>query len=124
MRLRGPTGRKEVSPEASNRSGRRRPRLTRQYKMGARKHLHDKYTDPGAVQAFQKLIEDKEMVAVIGSIRSTQILAMLPTINEAQIPVMIGGTNFSLTHQGSRWVFRHRPHDGFSAQVMVKFVVE
>jgi branched-chain amino acid transport system substrate-binding protein len=84
----------------------------------------DKSTDPGAVQAFQKLIEDKEMVAVIGSIRSTQILAMLPTINEAQIPVMIGGTNFSLTHQGSRWVFRHRPHDGFSAQVMVKFVVE
>lgn len=84
----------------------------------------DKSTDPGAVQAFQRLIEDKELVAVIGSIRSTQVLAMLPTINEAQIPVMIGGTNFSLTHQGSKWVFRHRPHDGFSAQVMVKFVVE
>lgn len=84
----------------------------------------DKTTNPGAVAALQKLLEDKEIPAIIGSIRSTQVQAMLPTINEAKIPVMIGGTNYGLTHSGSQWVFRFRPHDGMSAKVIAKFVVE
>ena len=56
--------------------------------------------------------------------RSTQIQAMLPTINEAKIPVAIGGTNYGLTHSGSQWVFRFRPHDGMSAKVIAKYLVE
>jgi branched-chain amino acid transport system substrate-binding protein len=87
-------------------------------------HEDDKTTNPGAVAALQRLLEDRDIPAIIGSIRSTQIQAMLPTINEAAVPVMIGGTNYALTHSGSRWVFRHRPHDGFSAEVIAKFVVE
>jgi branched-chain amino acid transport system substrate-binding protein len=84
----------------------------------------DQTTNPGAVAAIQKLLEDKEMSAIIGSIRSTQVQAMLPTINEAKIPVAIGGTNYGLTHSGSEWVFRFRPHDGMSAKVIAKFTVE
>lgn len=84
----------------------------------------DKSTNPGAVAALQKLLEDKEIPAIIGSIRSTQIQAMLPTINEAKVPVMIGGTNYGLTHSGSQWVFRFRPHDGYSAEVIVKYLLE
>lgn len=84
----------------------------------------DKTTNPGAVAALQKLLEDKEIPAIVASIRSTQVQAMLPTINEAKLPVMIGGTNYGLTHSGSQWVFRFRPHDGMSAKVIVKFVVE
>src|SRR5690606_8641708 len=84
----------------------------------------DKTTNPGAVAALQRLLEDPEIPAILGSIRSTQVQAMLPTINEAGIPVMIGGTNYGLTPSGSRWVFRFRPHDGFSAQVLAKFLVE
>lgn len=84
----------------------------------------DKTTNPGAVAALQKLLEDKEIVAVIGSIRSTQVQAMMPTIAEAKIPVAIGGTNYGLTHSGNQWVFRFRPHDGYSAQVLAKFTVE
>ncbi len=84
----------------------------------------DQTTNPGAVAALQKLLEDKEIPAIIGSIRSTQVQAMLPTINEAKIPVMIGGTNYGLTHSGSKWVFRFRPHDGMSAKVIAKFVVD
>jgi branched-chain amino acid transport system substrate-binding protein len=84
----------------------------------------DQTTNPGAVAALQKLLEDKEIPAFIGSIRSTQVQAMLPTINEAKVPVMIGGTNYGLTHSGSQWVFRFRPHDGMSAKVLAKFVVE
>jgi len=84
----------------------------------------DQTTNPGAVAAIQKLLEDKEISAIIGSIRSTQVQAMLPTINEAKIPVAIGGTNYGLTHSGSEWVFRFRPHDGMSAKVIAKFMVE
>ncbi len=84
----------------------------------------DQTTNPGAVAALQKLLEDKEIPAIIGSIRSTQVQAMLPTINQAQEPTMIGGTNYGLTHNGSKWVFRFRPHDGMSAKVIAKFVVE
>ncbi len=84
----------------------------------------DQTTNPGAVAAIQKLLEDKEIPALLGSIRSTQVQATLPTINEAKIPMMIGGTNYGLTHSGSQWVFRFRPHDGMSARVIAKFVVE
>jgi branched-chain amino acid transport system substrate-binding protein len=84
----------------------------------------DQTTNPGAVAAIQKLLEDKEIVAIIGSIRSTQVQAMLPTINEAKIPVAIGGTNYGLTHSGSGWVFRFRPHDGMSAKVIAKFTAD
>ena len=84
----------------------------------------DQTTNPGAVAALQKLMEDKEIPMILGSIRSTQVQAMLPTINEAKIPVAIGGTNYGLTHSGSQWVFRFRPHDGMSAKVIAKFMVE
>jgi len=84
----------------------------------------DQTTNPGGVAALQKLLEDKEIPVVLSSIRSTQVQAMLPTINEAKIPVAIGGTNYGLTHSGSQWVFRFRPHDGMSAKVIAKFIVE
>ena len=84
----------------------------------------DQTTNPGGVAALQKLLEDKEIPMILSSIRSTQVQAMLPTINEAKIPVAIGGTNYGLTHSGSQWVFRFRPHDGMSAKVMAKFIVE
>ena len=84
----------------------------------------DKTTNPGAVAALQRLLEDREIAGVLGPIRSTQIQALLPTVNEAGLPVMIGGSNYGLTHSGSRWVFRTRPHDGFSARVIAKFAVD
>jgi branched-chain amino acid transport system substrate-binding protein len=87
-------------------------------------HEDDQTTNPGAVAAIQKLLEDKEIPMILGSIRSTQVQAMLPTINEAKIPVAIGGTNYGLTHSGSQWVFRFRPHDGMSAKVIGQFIVQ
>ena len=46
----------------------------------------DQTTNPGGVAALQKLLEDKEIPVILSSIRSTQVQAMLPTINEAKIP--------------------------------------
>ena len=84
----------------------------------------DQTTNPGAVGAIQKLLEDKDIPMLLGSNRSTALQAMLPTINEAKIPVAIGGTNYGLTHTGSQWVFRFRPNDGFTGKVIAKFLVE
>ena len=58
---------------------------------------------------------------MVGPIRSTQVNAILPNITKAAIPVMIGGSDPTLTHQGSKWVFRCRPNDVYSARVMVDF---
>jgi branched-chain amino acid transport system substrate-binding protein len=81
-------------------------------------------TAPGAVAVLQRLLADPDVVAVIGPIFSSQVQAMLPTINQGGRPVFIGGVAYGLTHSGSRWVFRCRPHDGISAPVVAQFVAE
>ena len=80
-------------------------------------------TNPGSVRAFSKIIEKGLSVAVVGPIRSTQVLAIAPAVLKAGIPVMVGGTDYVLTHAGNPWIFRARPHDGYSAKVIADFGV-
>ena len=80
-------------------------------------------SNPGTVLAFSKLGGDKDIIAMIGPIRSTQVMAASPTIAKNAIPVMIGGTDPSLTHINNPWVFRCRPNDSFSSKVIVDFGV-
>jgi branched-chain amino acid transport system substrate-binding protein len=83
----------------------------------------DQTTNPGAVLAFSKLASDDSMVAFIGSIRSTQVQAMAPGVLKMGKPMMIGGTDPRLTHQGNKWLFRCRPNDSFSGRVIADFGV-
>jgi branched-chain amino acid transport system substrate-binding protein len=83
----------------------------------------DQTTNPGAVVAFEKLGEDKDIPAFLGPIRSTQIHAVAPDIQKLGKPVMIGGTDPELTHMGNPWLFRFRPNDIYSARVMGDFGV-
>ena len=80
-------------------------------------------TNPGTVLAFSKLYSEKDITAVVGPIRSTQIQAASPTIAKAGLPTMIGGTDPSLTKVNNRWLFRVRPNDTFSAKVIADFGV-
>ena len=80
-------------------------------------------TNPGAVSAFTKLASQGDITAVVGPIRSTQINAILPNIAKAGMPVMIGGSDPTLTKQGNKWVFRCRPNDTYSAKVIADFGV-
>ena len=80
-------------------------------------------TNPGTVLAFSKLGNDKDIVAMIGPIRSTQIQAASPAIAKAGIPVMIGGTDPNLTKVNNQWIFRCRPNDSYSARVLADFGV-
>jgi len=83
----------------------------------------DASTNPGAVLAFSRLAENKEIVGCIGSIRSTQMNAMAPDMLKVGKPVMFGGTDPTLTHQGNPWLFRCRPNDSYSARVITNFCV-
>ncbi len=81
----------------------------------------DQGTNPGAVLAFSRLAEHKDIVAFLGSIRSTQMNAMAPDMLKVGKPVMFGGTDPTLTKLGNPWLFRCRPNDSYSGRVIVDF---
>ncbi|MGB9117350.1 ABC transporter substrate-binding protein [Bradyrhizobium sp.] len=78
----------------------------------------DQSLNPSTVLAFSKLTDDKDIVAFLGPTRSTQIQSIAPSVKQAGRPVMIGGTDPSLTLAGNRWFFRFRPNDTYTARVM------
>jgi branched-chain amino acid transport system substrate-binding protein len=83
----------------------------------------DQTTNPGIVLAFSKLAAQEDIVAFLGSIRSTQVHAMAPDVLKLGKPVMIGGTDPALTHMGNQWLFRFRPNDSYSGRVLAEYGV-
>jgi branched-chain amino acid transport system substrate-binding protein len=81
----------------------------------------DQTTNPGAVLAFSRMSGNEDMVAFIASIRSTQVNAIAPDVLKVGKPVMIGGTDPTLTHKGNPWFFRTRPNDSYSARVIAEY---
>jgi branched-chain amino acid transport system substrate-binding protein len=81
----------------------------------------DQSANPTTILAFNKITGDKDIVAVLGPTRSTQIQAIAPAVLKAGIPVMIGGTDPALTHAGNPWFFRFRPNDTYTVRVMADF---
>jgi len=81
----------------------------------------DQTTNPGIVLAFSKLAAQPDIVAFVGSIRSTQVHAMAPDVLKTAKPVMIGGTDPALTHMGNPWLFRFRPNDSYSGSVIAEY---
>src|SRR5450432_1014105 len=84
----------------------------------------DQTTNPGIVLAFSKLAAQGDIIAFIGSIRSTQVHAMSPDVLKIGKPVMIGGTDPALTHMGNPWLFRFRPNDSYSGSVIAEYGVK
>ncbi len=85
----------------------------------------DQTTNPGTVNAFSKLVSQyPNLVAIIGPIRSTEVQAITPNIEQAGIPVLIGGTDPQLTHENDPWVFRFRPNDTYSARTMAYYLIK
>jgi branched-chain amino acid transport system substrate-binding protein len=84
----------------------------------------DQTTNPGIIMAFSKLVGNKDIVGFLGSIRSTQVNAMSPDVMKVGKPVMIGGTDPTLTHMGNPWYFRTRPNDSYSARVIAEYGVK
>ena len=76
-------------------------------------------TNPGALAALQRAVEQDKPLALIGFVKSTQVLATSDAIKNYGIPTFIGGTNATLTRQGNPWLFRVRPDDSIAALAMV-----
>jgi branched-chain amino acid transport system substrate-binding protein len=83
----------------------------------------DQTTNPGIVLAFSKLAAQSDIVGFLGSVRSTQVHAMAPDVLKLGKPVMIGGTDPTLTHMSNQWLFRFRPNDSYSGRVIADFGV-
>jgi branched-chain amino acid transport system substrate-binding protein len=84
----------------------------------------DRGQNQAGVSAYQKLAANQNIVAIIGSIRSTIVQATLPYVARYKIPTMIGGTDPKLTHVGNQWVFRFRPNDTYASATMVQYAVK
>lgn len=83
----------------------------------------DQTTNPGMVAAYQK-VASNNVVAVIGEVRSTMVKAIMPYTEKYKVPVAVGGTDASITEAKNPWIFRFRPSDKISAQVMAKYIAE
>ena len=81
-------------------------------------------SNPGALAALQNAVEQEKVLALMGVVKSTQVLATSDAIKKYGIPTLIGGTNVTLTHQGNPWLFRVRPDDSIAAAAMVKYIKE
>jgi len=81
-------------------------------------------TNPGALAALQKAVEQEKALVLVGSVKSTQILAMSDAIKNYGVPTIVGGTNVTLTRQGNPWLFRVRPDDSIAALAMIKYIKE
>jgi branched-chain amino acid transport system substrate-binding protein len=79
-------------------------------------------TNPGALNALNKAVEQDKVLAFIGPVKSTQILAMSDAIKSYGIPTMVGGTNVTITKQGNPWMFRCRVNDGIVAAILTKYI--
>src|SRR6201990_3576198 len=83
----------------------------------------DQTTNPVIVRSFSKLAAHSDLVAFLGAVRSTQVHAMAPDVLKLGKPVMIGGTDPTLTHMGNQWLFRFRPNDSYSGRVIADYGV-
>ncbi|HEX9014453.1 MAG TPA: ABC transporter substrate-binding protein [Chloroflexota bacterium] len=81
-------------------------------------------SNPGALAALQKAVEQDKALAIMGVVKSTQVLAMSDAIKGYGIPFVMGGTNATLTSAGNPWLFRVRPDDSIAAAAMVKYIKE
>src|SRR5271154_274046 len=84
----------------------------------------DQTTNPGAVLAFSKLAAQPDIVAFLGSIRSTPNHAMAADILKTGKPVCFGGTDPKLTKLGNPWLIRFRPNDSYSGRVIASYGLE
>jgi branched-chain amino acid transport system substrate-binding protein len=86
--------------------------------------IDNQSTNPGALNALNKAVNEDKVFAILGPVKSTQVKAISDPVKEAAVPMIIGGTNADLTKTGNPWLFRFRPDDSIAAAAMVKYAKE
>jgi branched-chain amino acid transport system substrate-binding protein len=83
----------------------------------------DQDTESGAVEAIKKLIQDPQVVAVIGELFSRFVMASKDLVEQQGIPYLTGGTS-PRTTENAKWIFRVGASDALLANLMARYVVE
>jgi len=86
--------------------------------------IDNQSSNPGALAALNRAVEQEKVLALIGCLYSTQVFATSDATKNYGIPTFIGATNVNLTRQGNPWLFRVRPDDSIAAGAMVKYIKE
>lgn len=76
-----------------------------------------------AINALNKVLQSKP-VAIIGPGLGTQILAMLPLTEKAQVPLIAGPSTRKVTQQDAKYFFRNSSHDEADKVVLAKFIAQ
>ena len=86
--------------------------------------IDNQSSNPGALNALNKAVNEDGALAILGPVKSTQVFAISDATKEYAVPMIIGGTNANLTQQGNPWLFRCRPDDSIAAAAMVQYAAE
>jgi len=79
-------------------------------------------SNPTALNAFVKIVQEKKPAFVFLSSYSTQNLAVAPEVLKAKVPVMYAGGADAIHALRNPYMFRIRPADSTAAQAMAQFV--
>ena len=79
-------------------------------------------TNPGALSALNKSVEQDHPLVILGTNLSTQIQAMNDADKAAGVPFATGGTAVKNTQMGNPWILRLRPDDSIAAAAMVQYI--
>lgn len=80
-------------------------------------------SNQGALAALNKAGGEDKAFAMVGPVKSTQILAIEPRIRELEMPSFLGGTNPTFTQSGDPWLFRLRPTDALAGPAAADFAL-
>lgn len=89
----------------------------------------DKNVPAEAVSAAEKLITKDQVVALSASMGSSPVLAVMPKVNDAKVPMFVQtATSVLITQQsgvgGNPWTFKCNPNDPMMLTALAKFIVE
>ena len=83
----------------------------------------DQDTEQGAIEAIKKLVQDPQVVAVIGELFSRFVMASKDLVEQQGIPYLTGGTS-PRTTENAKWIFRVGASDSLLTNLIARYVVE
>lgn len=88
--------------------------------------FEDDQADPNSsIQAFNKLVNNDKVVAILGPANSGTALAVAPNATSKKIPLITpSGTEPNITKKGGEYVFRGCFIDSFQGEMLAKYAKE
>ena len=83
----------------------------------------DESTTDGATKAINTLLQDPQVIAIVGEINSPLVMASAPLVDKAGIPYITGGSS-PRTTAASPWIFRAGASDALLTGLMAQYVVD